>query len=287
VKDISKPSRKIIILAVIAAVFITALLVNKFWKRGGEVEPLQNIAFATEASSGGVNNLVTTDKNEDGTPDWKEMLLAEAGSDAASSTENAPKTLSEGVARSLFASTVYLSNNGQNEIPEQDKEALVNNLITQLQDSITYKQYQLAGLKTTGGDQAVIRSYASRFATLQVGMILVMQKNITAIQSDIGVMAKIYAKEAEDLYALETPQELAETHLAIVNNFSRAAAAFEAFAHEKDDPIKLPFAIQSYQSASVEQTTLLTKVAQFISLNGIIFTSNEIGGYWNAFAETQ
>jgi hypothetical protein len=68
-----------------------------------------------------------------------------------------------------------------------------------------------------------------------------------------------------------------------VNNFSKVASAFKSFGSEKDDPLGIPVAVKIYQDASTEQDTLLSEVAQFIASSGIIFTSNEAGGYWNSF----
>ncbi len=277
----SKPSRKILILAISAAIVITLLLVNKFWGKGGDLKSLQNISFDTSVTD--TNALALMDENKDGTPDWKEMLLTSP--DTATSSENSePKTLSEGVARKLLANAVYLSNNGEKEISEEDTNNLVNSLVGELQSSMEYKQYVSANLSVKSNPTVdEIRDYGTKLAKLQLSMIIEMNQRIGAIQGDVGVLGKIYAKQADNLFAMTVPEGIAETHLRAVNNFSRAATAFEAFANEKNDPIKLPFAIQLYKGATADQAVALSGIAEFFKESGIIFTSNELGGYWNAF----
>ena len=110
-----------------------------------------------------------------------------------------------------------------------------------------------------------------------------MQKNISKIESNIGVLGEIYAKQAVDLYSLDVPKSLVDIHTELTNNFSKAAAVFEVIKNEKTDPLKLPFAIKTYQEIIASQPVLLRQIAQFIKDNGIIFTNGETGRYWEAF----
>jgi len=285
VKDsFSKPSRKIIILAVIAGLFITALVVNKFWK-SGEASALQNIGYSTTGVTG---DIAAIDLNEDGTPDWKEMLLSSTEDGSASSTDNEPKTLTESVARDLFATTVYLTQNGQNELAEGDQSAVIDGLIGKLQNAFVYKQYTADGLKIDRVDTTEsVRTYATTLAAYQVNLILEMQGSANDLQRDIGILGDIYAKHAEYLYAIKVPSPIAETHLKIVNNFSKSAASFEAFRREKEDPILVPLGLRAYQDASTDLEFYLRQLAQYFRDNGILFTQNEIGTYWDAFATAQ
>lgn len=215
-------------------------------------------------------------------PDDQKASPFSASTTATTGTDSEPATLSEGIARSLFANTVYLSNNDQ--MTDENKNALVSDFVNQIANSFSFKEYPANGLSyTSAQDPETIKAYASKFATLQVGMILQMQINVSAIQNDISVMAKIYEKEADDLYRLKVPQEIADTHLQVINNFSKAAAAFRAIVNQKTDPLQVPIAISVYQAAAAEQDTLMLQIAQFIKANGIIFSKDEIGGYWNAF----
>ncbi len=277
----TRPSRRILALIVIASIAIILLAIGKFYKPAAK-SPLINIGYSATSTTR-ADNVALLDENGNGTADWKEMLLADT-EESASSTENAPKTLSEGMARSIFASAVYLSQNGQKDISDDDKSALVDNLIEKIQSSFEYKEYSEGGLATfDGSDSLMLRKYANEFATLQVGMILQMNKNIPKIEQNVGVLAEIYDKQAKDLFAIKVPRQVADLHIEIVNNFSRAAAAFDAISHEKDDPLKLPLAITSYQKASTDQEILMQQVARFLRDNGIIFNKKEIGGFWNAF----
>lgn len=312
--NLEKPSKRILIFIAFAVVVITLLLVNKFYKSKPAallVEPYQNTEVKSET-----NEIALIDTDEDGLPDWQETITgtninnkdtdsdgtsdgaelklgrnptvrspgdedASFLSTAAAKTANEPTTVSDTVSRNLFANAVYLSNNG--EVTEESKEQLVNNLISGIQKSFTFKQYTEGGLNVISlENQENVRFYASSFATLQVGMILQMQQQVLKIENDVSILGEIYAKQASDLYALQVPVSVKDIHLQIVNNYSKGAAVFDAIAAEKQDPIKLPFAIKTYQEIIFEQPTLIRRIAQYIRESGIIFTSNEVGGYWNA-----
>ncbi|MES2059505.1 MAG: hypothetical protein V4438_00575 [Patescibacteria group bacterium] len=266
------PSKRIITLITCALIIVIAIGVNKFWPQSAEsalVSPAYSAPDITKinAIKNGINGT--------------EFLQSYATSSAATSTDNTPATLSRDIARSLFANTAYLDSS--NSLDDASKEALVQNAINQIQNSFTYKEYSAEGLRyIDNADKDAIKAYASKFATLQIGMLLIMQNNVSKIETDLGVLGKIYAQEAEALYELKVPRDLAAAHLEIVNNFSRSAAAFAAFAN-KNDPLAIPLAMKAYQTAAAEQESLLGQIAQFIKSNDIIFTSNEAGGYWNAF----
>lgn len=267
------PSKKIITMIVSAIIVVGAVGANKFWPSTGET-PLITPTFDTPKIAGG--------KGPQGNINATAFLQSIATSSAATTTDNTPASPSRDVARSLFANTTYMENS--NALDDTSKAALVQNAINQLQSSFAFKQYDATGLKYISNEnQLTVKKYASDFATLQIGMILVMQTNVSKIESDLSVLAGIYAEQAKALYELKVPKDLAETHLEIVNNFSKSAAAFYAFQNHKSDPLVVPLAMRSYQEAAAEQDLLLKQVAQFIASNGIIFASDEAGGYWNAF----
>jgi len=289
--SISKPSKKIIILIVVAAAAIVGMLLNKFWPFGEKpAGVIQNIVTPGYEATSFKGDASFIDADDDGIQDWRQQLLDgdAATLEAASTTDNAPKTVSESVARSLFANAVYLSNNGEKDITESDQNALAESLVTELQKAFVYKEYTSAGLAiTTGASKEDIRIYATNFATFQINTILTMQKRMKDITGDISILADIYAKEALYLYNVKVPLEVAASHLKIVNNFSKVAAALKVIANQKEDPLQVPLAIRVYQDAETSQSIEISNIADFISKSGIIFTKNDAGVYWSAFNRTQ
>lgn len=284
--EVSKPSRKIIVLAVCAAICITLLVVNKFWPRHDKAVSLEAIG-SKNAALGIKSDIATTDQNGNGTPDWKEMLLEATRTDEASSTDSEPKTVTEAVGRDLLASTIYMTQNGQTDMAAGDQSAIVDGLVSKLQNAFVFKTYRLEDIKVSDDTKEALRAYATAVAAYQVNLILEMQANSQKIESDLGVLGDIYATHADRLAQVSVPSSIAEKHLAIINNFSKSAAAFAAFKREKEDPIIVPLALRAYQDASTEQDLLLRQLAQYFTDNDILFTQNEIGIYWDSFATVQ
>lgn len=309
------PTKKIGFLAICAFLVVGAIIVQKynFFKQIIPASPtivLNPIDVVEEPQNVNVSGMDTdgdglpdwqeiisgtdiknADTDGDGTPDGKEIELGrdplvkgpnDQNNTKATTTDEKAKTISQSVARNLFANAVYLSNTGS--VNEENKAALVDNLVSGIQNSFTYNQYDAQKLLLiTNENEETYKFYSSSFATLQISMLLRMQKEVNKPDFTIGNLSPIYKNQAETLFALRVPKELFDIHLQIVNNYSKAAAVFEAISKEKEDPLKLPFAIKVYQDIMLEQPFLIRKVAQFVKDNGIIFTSNEVGGYWNAF----
>ena len=270
------PSKKIITLIAFAVIVVGAVGINKFWPSPTGITVVSPEYNAAPASAGAALPLP---KGIDGTA----FLQSFATSSEATTTDDTPDTASREIARALFANAVYLENS--NSLDNTGKEALVANAISQIQNSFTYRQYDASGISYENENLDAIRQYATSFATQQISMIVEMQLRVGEIQQDLGTLGEIYAKQADAIYAIPVTATLAETHLAIVNDFSKAAAAFRAFGNEKNDPLLLPVAIGVYDSAATELEKLLRSVAQYMTVNGIIFTSAEAGGYWNAFLQ--
>lgn len=265
------PSKKIIALMASSIIVIGAIGVNKFWPKPSAeslVAPSYDTANpGTSMAQTGINGT--------------EFLQAFVPSTAATSTDDTPDTISRNISREIFASVSYLENSGG--LNDASMDALVNNALGQIQNAFTYKQYSADKMVYLNEDKASIKAYAEAFAVLQVNMILEMQRKVGAIQGNVGVLRDIYAKQALNLYSIKVPKSIAVDHLQVVNDFSRVASALDAIVHEKEDPLKVPLAIRVYQDAQTSQTLSLMHIASFIKSNGIIFTSGEIGKYWEAF----
>ncbi len=266
------PSKRISVLIISASIVVIAVGVNKFWPhtdRENLVTPGYEAMTPGSQKEGSIN----------ATAFLQGMI---SGIDAPTTTDETPATVSRDVAHSIFANTAYMDEKGA--LDNTSKEAIVADALSQLQQAFVYKIYSAEGLSylpTETPEQ--IRDYATNFAILQISMIVNMQKDVAKIEADLGVLGNIYAKEAKDLYELKIPRSLASNHLKIVNNFSRGAAAFKAFANSKNDPLVVPVAMRTYQDAGAEQDTLLRQMAQFFKSSGIIFSKEEVTGYWNAF----
>ena len=267
------PSKRIISLIVFAVIIVGAVAANKFWPSKNDT------ALVIPEYSANSTGLKAATGDVNATAYLQSLIKAE---DVATTTDETPDTPSRKIARSMFANTAMMNENGI--LNDTSKEAILNDALSQIQKAFSYKEYGAEGLSYLPNEsEANLKLYGTKFAEAEINTIVDMQKNVTAIQSDLSVLGTIYAKYADIIYKIRIPQSMAENHLRIVNNLSKGGAAFNAFANSKNDPLVVPVAMRSYQDATTEQDALLRQVAQFLKSNGIIFTKDEAGGYWNAF----
>ncbi len=264
--SLRKPSKRIIILLICAFVVIGGVV----WRKSTRQKQIPSTPSKSVLNilSNFDNNYDLTDPLEDETPTDTDLQLSEN------------TTISEAVSKNLFATTVYMSDN--NNATSDNVSALVDNLVNGVQNSFIFKEYNKSSLPIIKTEtQENLRFYASSFATLQMKLLTKISESQDAIDKDNKVLSDIYSKQASDIFALDTPKELADIQIRIINNFSKTAAAFLILSKQKEDPLKLPLAVRAYQEASSEQDSLFKQVGQFLNKNDII---NSLDGnarkYW-------
>lgn len=245
-------------------------------------------------------NLQNSDSDGDGTTDGDEIkqernpLLAGPNDvareaidnsiiDTASSEAdiNAKQTVSSELSKNLLTQLVYLKQNGG--LTAENKQELVKSLTSFTAESFSYRTYkkeELLIIENSTSDD--LRIYASNFATIQVDLLTNIAQRGDAIINDVGVLSSIYAASAKKLSEIAIPRVLADIHVNIVNNYSIVSKALESFKDDSD-PAKKTIAIGAYQNATVNQEQSLGIIATYLRQNGILFTSDQVGDYWNNF----
>jgi Bacterial TSP3 repeat len=313
-----KPSKKILVLLSICIAVLVGIVINKYYFTNTG-NTLTNIKAEGVDGQNGVNSIkdvTIIDTDGDGLPDWQEILhgtdvrkpdtdgdgtsdndevvssrdplisgpddIKIQNSNATSTDSGDAKTVSEAISRKLFSSTVYLSDTGV--LTDSAQQSLITDVMKDLQDSFRFKKYPIEGLTYIETETPeTLRFYGDIFASLQIKMVLDMNKKINKIQKDFNVLADIYQKQADNLFTIKVPRNIADKHIEIVNNFSRSASVYRAIANEKEDPLVLPLAVKTYEQALVDQANLMSGIADYLQVRGIIYTKDEAGDYWNSF----
>lgn len=324
-----KPSKKIIILSVVALAIVLLAVFDKWFQ--SEAKP--NLVTPEVITANTESNLATDtftsasvlDTDKDELPDWQEALWGtnpenpDTDNDGTrdgvevkndrnptvagpndtskpfeistkeenSTTDNTPKTVSEAVARNLFASTVYLSNN--DNINEDSTAALVENMLQDVEGSFTFKQYDALKMQfIDSSNKKAILSFATEFANIQKAMLIEMQSAIKVEANSSEELSLIYTRQADKMYSMKVPRELTLEQLNIVNNFSKAGVVFDAMAKQKEDPVKTMFAIRAYQDIGVSQEASIMRMGTFLRANDIIKLMDEDTlNYWVLFLTEQ
>lgn len=203
-------------------------------------------------------------------------------STATSSLTGYRESVSKQVAKELYANSTYLSQDG--ELSDAEQKILADSLVAKIEKSLDYKEYKQSGLRIISDEnKEKDKIYGTQVAAFQIEMLSAMKKKQKEIVKDLSILADIYDIQAKYLYAVEVPRELVGPHLQIVNNYSISASALRTVVDFKSDPVLVPIALRAHQSAAYSQTSSLQKIADFLKANGIIYKTNEAGGYWNIF----
>ncbi len=231
------------------------------------------------------------DSDGDGTLDGDEVNLernpAISGSDSLSQkavTINGSSKLSENendFIKSLLGASYSLKNADGTTL-----EGATSKLTSIAEKSFTFKQYTFSDLKSISGSSSEsLRFYGSAFATIQVTLLTDMAKNQDSIATNLKILGDIYAKAAKNLSEIAVPSDVLSIHLKIINNYSTVASAYYAFEEYRENPIKATIAIKAFTEASENHEKEVKTIASYLQQNGIIYSSQEVGGYWNRILE--
>lgn len=243
-----------------------------------------------------------TDKNDkdsdkDGTSDGDEVkdnrnpLKSGLGADDKikidsknSIVSNLPTASTTGsrLAKDLLTAAMVLKNSSKD--PSVRDEA-VNKLTNDISKDFKYEKYSKYDLVTiNNATPAQIKAYGSAFALVQVNLLREAVDRNEEIGRDLNVFAKIYEKAAKALFKIPVPEEVVDLHIQAINTYSVANYAFQAFANSDKDPITFVSAINPFTEVSDRHEQLILAIATYlIKQNGIIYTIDEPGSYWNNF----
>jgi hypothetical protein len=317
-----RPSKQIYALMIIAATAIFCALIFKNGNpfKGDDAEKIATPQNMIEGIQKGIE---LNDTDSDGLYDWEETLrgtdMTKADTDADGTSDGSevnqgrnplipgpndssgeptdnsvtssqresvsesdqPKTLSSELSKNLLTQLVSLK--GSDSLTAENKAALLSELTQFTIGSFTYKKYDKNMLLLLNNfTPEELRVYASNFATIQIDLISSISAQGDEILKDILVLSRIYRNSAQNLSQIAVPSSLADVHLTIVNNYSAVSTALEAF-QDDSDPARKAVSIGAYQSAVESQEQMIEIIARYLDQNGIIFTADQDGDYWNNF----
>lgn len=248
------------------------------------------------------NSNATNDDDGDGLPNWKETLWGtdpnnpdsdgdgvldgdevalganpnKEGSEPAT-TENtyiAPRGLAptEALARELFANYANIRSGGGISQSELDSE-LGDILSRRLLEQAEAKTYTLTALKIEG-DVSVV-AYEGSLATILNGANAVREYELNVFARAVGntntiellklkTAALVYEDIVKKLVVLEVPTDIANEHLAVINDVSALAAATTALGDWGGDPLDALVLVNNFSSAETNVEESLGRLYTFL-----------------------
>ncbi len=314
-----KPSKKIYGLLIIASAIIISAFI---FRNGNPFTTTEDGTNLVHPSNTSVETLTTLeDTDGDGLFDWEEILrgtdpkaidtdkdgtsdfdevkqsrnplisgpddISEAVDTSINLNNNETtkttnlKTVTSELSKNLLTKLISLKQDG--ELSQENKEKIISELTALTKQSVVYKKYiKETLLIIPNATTEDIRTYASNIATVQMYLIGQIAEKGEMIINNVDVLSNLYKDTAKKVSEIAVPEIFSDLHLIIVNNYSIVSESLLVFK-EDFDPAKKAAYIGAYQQAVANQTQALNVIANYLKQNGILFTADQVGNYWNNF----
>ncbi|MEI6479199.1 MAG: hypothetical protein WCO18_02795 [bacterium] len=274
---IQAPSKKIISLIIVClAIIIGILVVNRKDAFTG------NSSLSYEVKD--INTYNTDNASTTDSQSLNDLLgITDQASNSTDSADASSTNVSDLLARSLLSGLVSLSQNG--DTSSDSEQNLATGLADQASQTFTYTEYTPDNLKIVSAPtKDSITFYASAVADVQ-NNILIGLANESADPANIKLknITKVYKNAADTLYDLPVPIDLAASAINIINNYSIVSSVYADLDNSSKDPVLATIALKYFQDAAKSQRNNIIAMANYFRDNGIIFSSDDTGSYWNDF----
>lgn len=240
-----------------------------------------------------INQITARDANHNGVPDWQEGIQnAEPLDDPAASTTPAPEvTISAAstssalpadpslgpVTQAMVQSALVQLSQPSGQSGAQPTFSLQDLATTNplLAASVSPKQYSLQDLAITASTtDAAVLEYVERTLLLYTfeskaypgdEMTITSQATQSGKKSDLAPLASIadgYAKFAQSLLKVKTPQSMADTQLHLVNALSGLATATTNLQSALSDPLRAAMGVTQHQQYAKEFLQAIQQVSE-------------------------
>lgn len=199
----------------------------------------------------------------------------------SASQKTIKNTVTSELSKNLLSELIKLKQDG--ELTTENKNKLVNELASFTKQSFVYKKYSKdTFLILPNATTEDIRTYASNIATIQMNLITQIAQKGDAIINNIDILSALYKETGKQVSQIAVPSIFSDIHLIIANNYAIVSESLLVFK-EDFDPAKKSVYIGAYQQAVTDQEQALGIIATYLRQNGISFTADQVGNYWNNF----
>ncbi|MBI4114883.1 MAG: hypothetical protein HY445_03515 [Candidatus Niyogibacteria bacterium] len=315
VLHISKKNITILAFAILFFLMGAWFLVFSF-KNTSEVAYSNGTALVKSAETPEKQLYLEQDSDGDGLRDWAERLLGtdpanpdtdgdgtndgdevaanrnplQTGDDAFSGTlAQANSTgMTAQIAAGIAGGYALLKEGGTNQSDISD--ILTQQISSYIQNVEGPKDaYTINDIRITTSSAEIIKNYlnaaglifAESFQSAKISELLLLQEILESGSldrlSEFGLYAEAYTRAVSALVSLSVPDALAETHVALLNNFSNLATINRAFQNAGTDPATALAYLGYYQNEANRAKSFLNDVHILLESAGITFAETEPG----------
>ncbi len=241
-----------------------------------------------------------TDSDSDGIKDWEESLqarvfesIATPTSTDASSTEPyvAPTTLtgkfSEAFIKGYLNEKMTKGDPNVN-LTEEERAAFIQSAILAAEQTVTTKHYTPADILIVPTTPESLRAYGNNIMNTMVrnpvrdmNVLLILTKAIEEGDEDvlveIGANEATYAKVISESLLVEVPEQIVETHLALLDSYEALRADLLGMQYAFDDTLLSIMHVRRYPEDNMKLLASLKKIKQTLSAASIYYEKKEPG----------
>lgn len=315
-----KPSRRVIALLIVCSTIVGVVIyVNTNLQKKPQVATTAENNYQAITVEKGFNENADIDSDNDGLKNWEEVMWntdtenpdtdGDKTSDGEEVTQNrnplkkgpndklseqeklaigtttiangfVKNSATDNFSKDFFENYLQAKNDGTLIIEGQDSlvKSMVDKAVTDFKEA---PRYTKGDLTVFSADLAKSKSYGTSFALIQKRKLNDIY--LAANKNDLPATAIEYKKLSEELFALSVPQEIADTHLQIINNIYTVYETYTSISKYEKDPLKTLFYIKEHKRISDEQVKLYTSIKNYFLKNGIIFDNSDAASYWSVF----
>ncbi len=229
------------------------------------------------------------DSNNDGVADWQESLQKTepiAVTENASSSFDAPDTLTEQFALEFFEQMVRNESNGEfGKDPQAFVSAFNGALVNQASDEPldrddirTTENNSPSTLTQYGEAVAVIMNRHDEESNENEAVILerALRDGNAAELAKLNGKIQVYSNLLKDTVALQVPSRVAAEHLALLNAYQALLADISAMQNAFNDPMKALLRMKRYQDDATGLTTAIGNLYTALLTNGASWPADSV-----------
>lgn len=245
------------------------------------------------------------DTDEDGTSDGDEVKTNRDPLKKAPGDEIDPKIIAENkkdeeefaklnpteqFSRIFFSQYIDAKNStGGRTLSTSEKQAILNNMISDLSETSTIIKYRTESLNILNGENTTtIKDYGNKFGLIilenskYAGRELIYMAKATAYEDEksldvLDLIIKEYNNTIASLASLPVPAKAASTHADILNAFENMKMGVEGMKKIFYDPATAIISISQYQASAANLFLRLDDLKIYFDINKVTFQQNEPG----------
>ena len=218
-------------------------------------------------------------------------LLQSTGISGGNANQMASSSETKNLSQDLFIQYINLQKSGN--FSTDTANALVQNIVDKSNQAVAASQYDVSNLKTFSGyTMTDLEAYGNALGTAFIknapgktqNEITILKnsvdKNDPTILNQLDPIITTYRGVADSLMQINAPEEMAETHVELANNFLALAKGVELFKLVNSDAISSLAGVKEYTDAGTLMEQDITTLIKFLNAGGAQFTPSQPGYYF-------